>query len=205
MLPTLLLVLLGVAAPATLPAEANDDVETVAAWLTGDFSSAEQAVEDGRYFAIELHVRPIWVGREDGPWLYVEQAAAQAVERPYRQRVYRILANEAQVASVVYTLPGDPLRFAGKYRTPEACDVLSPDDLVLREGCTVYLTREGNAFVGATRGAGCRSTLAGAAYATSEVALLADEITSWDRGYDQDGTQVWGAEAGPYVFKRLEP
>jgi hypothetical protein len=27
-------------------------------------------------------------------------------------------------------------------------------------------------------------------------------MESWDRGYDVDDRQVWGARTGPYVFER---
>ena len=60
------------------------------------------------------------------------------------------------------------------------------------------------AFYGATRENDCESSLRGASYATSEVRLFADAMHSWDRGYDADGVQVWGATAGPYEFLRLE-
>ncbi len=179
-------------------------VATAATYLTGDFTSSAQAEADDRYFAIELHVRPIWQGRDDGPWLYVEQAAARAVERPYRQRIYRVAATEdGRVVSYVYTLPGDPLAYAGAYRAVEKFDELSPDDLTLRDGCGVYLTQEGQSFVGGTEGKGCASTLGGASYATSEVTLNRDQLQSWDRGFSADGEQVWGAEAGPYLFERM--
>ena len=39
-----------------------------------------------------------------------------------------------------------------------------------------------------------------AAYATSEVVIIPGRIESWDRGFDADGNQVWGAASGPYVF-----
>ena len=62
-------------------------------WMTGSFSSASQAsAAPDDYFDIRLYMVPIWDGRADGPWLYVEQAAASALERPYRQRVYQVFA-----------------------------------------------------------------------------------------------------------------
>ena len=27
-------------------------------------------------------------------------------------------------------------------------------------------------------------------------------LTSWDRGFDSNDKQVWGATSGPYVFKK---
>ncbi|MCD7466643.1 hypothetical protein HAX54_003554 [Datura stramonium] len=42
----------------------------------------------------------------------------------------------------------------------------------------------------------------GATYCTSELAVLKNnEIHAWDRGYDDDGNQVWGVKGGPYEFK----
>jgi len=64
---------------------------------------------------------------------------------------------------------------------------------------------KGDHFEGGTVGEGCESTLSGATYATSEVTLDASTLESWDRGYDAEGTQVWGATAGPYVFDRKTP
>ena len=187
---------------ATRPA---GDVEVLADWLSGDFTSAEQAANDPRFFEITLRVRRIWATRDDGPWLYVEQAAAAAPDRPYRQRVYHVArADDGRLVSRVYTLPGDPLDFAGAWRDPARLDAVSPDDLTRRDGCAVYLTRDGDRFAGGTEGRGCESTLGGAAYATSEVAVFADRLESLDRGYDEAGGQVWGSEVGPYVFRRTD-
>ena len=52
--------------------------------LVGSFSSAAQADADSNFRAIDLHMVPIWTDRTDGPWLYVEQAVAEARDRPYQ-------------------------------------------------------------------------------------------------------------------------
>ena len=71
-----------------------------------------------------------------------------------------------------------------------------------REGCTVHLRREGDAWRGSTHASDCNSTLNGAVYATSEVVVTAASLTSWDRGYDKAGKQLWDAVKGAYVFDR---
>ncbi|MEM7186827.1 MAG: chromophore lyase CpcT/CpeT, partial [Bacteroidota bacterium] len=92
----------------------------------------------------------------------------------------------------------------GKWRTPEAFDSISPNDLELREGCAVILQRVGDQhFAGQTNSDRCKSTLRGASYATSKVTILSDRIESWDQGFDSEGVQVWGAEQGGYVFDRI--
>ena len=198
--------------------QASDEqsLELLAQWMTRTFSSEAQPVRDPEnYYNIRLVMMPIWEDRADGPWLYVEQAAASALDRPYRQRVYQLQCNrsssengkhgEETLASVVYTIPDDPLRFAGAWRKPGLFDSITPDDLSLRDGCTVYLSldAQSSAFVGSTDGTGCASSLGGAAYATSEVSITPIVLTSWDRGFDVASKQVWGATEGPYEFIRI--
>lgn len=41
-------------------------------------------------------------------------------------------------------------------------------------------------------------------YANSQVVVKEDELTSLDRGFDQNDEHVWGSEYGPYIFKKLQ-
>ncbi|MEM6783974.1 MAG: chromophore lyase CpcT/CpeT [Bacteroidota bacterium] len=181
-------------------------VDALADQLTGSFSSAAQAEADSTYFDIRLHAVPIWAERADGPWLYVEQAAASALERPYRQRVYHLSERaDGTLVSAVYELPGEALAYAGAWQTPTQFAPLEPSQLVERAGCAVLLRSDDEGgFTGATHEQDCLSTLRGAAYATSEVEIGPGGMTSWDRGYAANGTQVWGAVAGPYRFDRVD-
>ena len=177
----------------------------LAEWMTGSFSSAAQAESTEGYFDIRLETVRIWEGRDDGVWLYVQQGVADRFEEPYRQRIYHVGQDGERFSSAVYSLPGDPLELAGAWAEPERFDAMAPSDLSERTGCTVFLERQGNRFVGSTVEDRCTSQLRGASYATSEVEVSAEGLTSWDRGYDAAGEQVWGAEDGPYVFLRVEP
>lgn len=173
--------------------------------MTGSFSSEAQAAADESYFNIVLHMKPMWTWRDDGPWLYVEQAVAAAADRPYRQRVYKLEpAGDGAWRSRVFTFD-NPLDHAGAWESGSPLSELAPEDLQERVGCAVVLAwdAETGQFVGATTGNGCASELNGAAYATSEVEIGADRILSWDRGYDATGQQVWGAEKGGYEFLRM--
>lgn len=180
-------------------------------YLSGSFSSEEQHKADAdNFFDIRLHMTPIWQHRSDGYWLYVEQARANALDRPYRQRVYQLVQlGENEFESRVYELPGespaDALKFAGAWKDPRKLEGVSSENLKLKAGCSIFLKRlPDGSFEGATRGNGCVSTLRGAAYTTSEVKLAPDQMISWDRGWDKDGKQVWGAEKGGYIFKRIK-
>jgi len=59
-------------------------------------------------------------------------------------------------------------------------------------------------FEGSTEGNNCQSSLRGAAYVTSKVSISKERIYSWDRGFDAEGHQVWGAEKSGYIFERVK-
>ena len=169
--------------------------------MQGSFDSSEQAAQDSAYYAISLHMYPIWPER--GQYLYVEQALAAMQDKPYRQRVYALRSvGDGVVESHVYKIPGDSL-WVGKWRTPEAFEVLTLSDLEHLEGCEVRLTQVGEGhFSGATGDQSCPSVLYGASYAQSQVDVKPDRVESWDRGFDAEGNHIWGAEKGGYVFLR---
>lgn len=180
----------------------DSDAERLARWLTGRFASAGQAPDD--LDGLHLVLVPIWPERADGPWLYLEQAAANALERPHHQRIHHLVATPEGVRSDIYELPGDPLGMAGAWQNPESFAPLDPRDLLLREGCSIHFSDHNGTFVGSTIDSGCGSPLGEATYATSEVTVTPDTLTSWDRGFDSSGDQAWGATEGPYVFVRVE-
>ena len=189
----------------------GDDYAELCRWLTGLFSSEKQARDDPQMFDIRLTMTRIWPERDDGYWLYVEQARADAVDAPYRQRVYQVVdLGSGEFESRVYTLPGADIqetirRFAGAGKDPSKLADVTPADLKLREGCSIYLKRDADGcFSGSTRGRGCPSSREGASYVTSEVRLSSDVLESWDRGWDESGKQVWGSVQGGYVFRRVD-
>ncbi len=190
---------------APTAAQFEPELTELCEWMTGSFSSAAQAVSDPEgYFDIRLEMVRIWPLRTDGIWLYVEQAAAESLDKPYRQRVYQVFETQpGTYASEVYLVPGDPLRFAGGFADPSRLADLKPAELELRRGCGVFLVRSEGAFVGSSGVGTCPSNLRGAAYAISDITIAADVLTSWDRGYDFRGVQVWGATKGPYVFEKV--
>ncbi|MEX1310019.1 MAG: chromophore lyase CpcT/CpeT [Candidatus Sulfomarinibacteraceae bacterium] len=179
------------------------DLDVLAEWMTGSFSSAAQAAEDPEFFDVDLHITPVWTDRGDGRWLYVEQAVADAPDLPYRQRVYRVTeVAPGLFENRVYTLP-DPGAVTGAWREEAPLDDLSPDDLEEREGCSIVMRRRGNTFIGSTLGWLCTSSLRGATYQTSDVMITPDGMISWDRGFAEDNRQVWGSVVGGTVFDRI--
>ena len=177
------------------------DLKQLAGMMAGEFSSEEQARSDSDYIHINLRMMPVLKSSQDGYWLYVEQAVASADDKPYRQRVYHLyLLDDSTLVSKVYEIK-NPQQYTGGLKDESRLIVITADSLVDRQGCSIYLhKRDKKLFAGSTPGRECLSSLRGAAYATSEVTIYPDKLISWDRGWNKEDVQVWGAEKGGYVF-----
>ena len=199
MRPTIL-AFLSIALCSSLLAQRTRGLESIAVTMEGSYTNAEQARADTNYMEVELEMVRIWGKRKDGAWFYVEQAAADTKDKPYRQRVYHVQeVNDSTFTSDILTIKsGEALQ--GAYKDPVKIDALRADSLDLLEGCTMRLQRRGNVYVGGTNGRDCANTRNGASYATSEVSVYSDRMVTWDRGYNEAGVQVWGAEKGGYIF-----
>lgn len=175
-------------------------LELLKNWMIGSFTSAEQAAQDTDYYDIELEMRRIWLRDAEGIWLYVEQAVAGNKEKPYRQRIYHLQQrDDSTFTSTVFDLDSMHL-FIGAYEDVSRFNGLKPVDAKPLEGCTLLLHWRNGHFVGGTNGADCKNAWGEAVYATSEVDIGPEGMTSWDRGYNETDEQVWGAEKGGYRF-----
>ena len=176
-------------------------------WLTGRFDSSAQSRTQPAYYAIQLTACKVNAPELGEHVLYIEQAQVSAADEPYRQRLYHVEAvlaedGQVEVISSVYNV-NNPDSLVGLCDRLETMD-FTLADVTLREGCAVHLNWQEDHFEGGTRGTECSSTLGGASYATSEVYMNDSEIRSWDRGFDSNDQQVWGATDGAYEFIRQE-
>jgi hypothetical protein len=184
--------------------EQSEDFSQLVNWMTGEFSSAEQAANDSSYYDISLKMTRIWSDKKTGAWIYVEQAVADTPDKPYRQRVYFVREmGDGQFSSDIYMIPEEE-KFVGAWKDTSRFDDITQFDLEYKDGCAVFLNYDGFQYTGQTNIGTCKSSLRGADYATSEVKVLKSVLESWDRGYDEEGNQVWGAEKGPYIFKKID-
>jgi hypothetical protein len=168
--------------------------------LSGSFSSELQSKEDTSYFNISLVMLPIWTNRTDGKWMYVEQAMATKLDKPYRQRVYHLQhPGENTFTSDIYTIK-NALSYAGLQNDKTKLQKLFIDSIELKDGCTVTLLKNNDVYAGGTDGRSCPSDLRGAKYASSKITLKKGELISWDQGFDANDKQVWGATKGGYIF-----
>jgi CpeT protein len=170
--------------PISSLAQRTRQLEELAYTMAGSYTSAAQAKADTSYFA----------------WFYVEQATASSKAKPYRQRVYHVKqVNDSTFTSTILTIKGGE-RFFGAYADPVKLEQIPKDSLETLEGCDITLVRRGRDYVGSTNDRDCPNKRGEATYATSEVTLRPDRMISWDRGWNDAGVQVWGAEKGGYIF-----
>jgi hypothetical protein len=176
--------------------------ELLKKYMSGSFSSELQSRHDSDYFDIRLRMEPIWKASDAEFYLYVEQAMSTALDKPYRQRIYKVVKeSEDHFTSYIYTMNA-PQRFTGKKGSDDVFSMITPDSLKVLEGCEVRLSFNSklNQFEGATADLTCPSTRSGATHTTSKVVITANGMNSWDQGWNDDGAQVWGATKGGYEF-----
>lgn len=204
LLPALLLLLVSCGSCAIRPAvspSAQGRLEAFRKALSGTFDTADQSGADPEYYHIVLHTVPIWTD-SSGVFLYSEEALAATPRQPFRQRIYELEVAGAQLVRRAYLLP-DPARFAGAYRQPARFAALCRADLRENAGCAVYYKQDRQGiYRGHTRKKSCPSELKGASYATSRQSVGNSFIQIWDRGFDKNDAQVWGATQGGYLFFR---
>ena len=187
---------------ATFSAKEQEPFSLLRQFMSGSFSSELQSKNDSDYFDIRLRMEPIWKSSENEFYLYVEQAMSTALDKPYRQRIYRVVKqSDDRFISYIYTMNA-PQRFTGKTGSDAVFNAITPDSLKVLEGCEVTLifNRELMQFEGATADKTCPSTRSGATYTTSRVVIGSQGMNSWDQGWNDEGTQVWGATKGGYSF-----
>lgn len=182
---------------------AQSNLQRLADWMAGTYSSSEQARRDTSYRDISLSITPIWKEKSvKDHWFYVEQAVTSMKNKPYRQRIYHLRqVGRNKYESEVYTLKC-PQLCIGK---PEFVNGLPTDSMEVKRGCSVFLIyNDAGYFEGSTHENDCASELYGASFATSSVKVYQNKLESWDRGFNREGKQVWGAEKGGYLFIKAE-
>ncbi|GLT83901.1 hypothetical protein SLE2022_021650 [Rubroshorea leprosula] len=189
-----------------------DHAKIVSRSLSGEKLSKDQASRDpDHYFNIRNIACPAAEMVDGSKVLYLEQAFSRTPQKPFRQRFCMVkpfpkdLKCDVEVSTYA-------IRDAEEYKN--FCDRPKdqrplPDEVIgdiAEHLTTIYLKRcergKRCLYEGSTPLGGFPNSWNGATYFTSELAILKNnEIHTWDRGYDDDGNQVWGVKEGPYEFK----
>ncbi len=178
-------------------------MEPLLSWLSGDFSSKEQAGYDSRFTSAELRLREIWPGYQGYRWVYAEQYMTLRSIRPFRQRIYRFSpAPDGRILMAELTMPR-AIDFAGAWRQPALLDSLTPQQLSLRHGCEIWLSRTASGeYAGHTRVGHCATDFGGASTLVQHIWIGPNSIRLLDRAYDNQGGSRWGSPGEGYVYLR---
>jgi hypothetical protein len=180
-----------------------DSKEELTELLTGSFTSAAQAQQDTQYAPLNLHIVPVWK-ELTGNWFYAEQSKVTKPAQPIKQRMYRVVQLSSERFKILEYTFRNPQVFAGKWKTPTFFDEYPEEIVRIKEGCGIFLNRKSfKHYEGETFGTDCFSDLQGADYMTSQIEIWNDMIKRWDRGWNEEETQVWGPVDGPYSYVRM--
>ncbi|KAL0354913.1 UNVERIFIED_CONTAM: Chromophore lyase CRL, chloroplastic [Sesamum radiatum] len=189
-----------------------DHTRIVADSLAGEKFSREQASRDPEnYFNLRWLSCPAAEMVDGSRVLYFEQAFWRTPHKPFRQRFFMVKPCSKEMKCDV-ELSTYAIRDSEEYRN--FCDRSKdqrpqPEEVIgdiAEHLTTIYLKRCDRGkrclYEGSTPPDGYPNTWNGASYCTSELTVLKNsEIHTWDRGYDNDGNQVWGVKGGAYEFK----
>lgn len=176
----------------------------LAVWMEGSFSNHEQAQQDTSYFDSQLHVKRIWNKRKNEYWFYMEQSVVNFTERPYRQKVLRLVRKNADTIECKMFEIQFAIRFAGEWKKDNPLSGLAPDSLQERIGCSIFLlwNKQSKSYDGTGKNNTCIGDLRAATYTTTDLTILSDTFIFWDRGWSTKGVVVWGIPNGGYKYKR---
>ncbi|KQJ88387.1 chromophore lyase CRL, chloroplastic [Brachypodium distachyon] len=189
-----------------------DHARAVADALSGEKFSREQARKDPEnYFNLRMLTCPATEMVDGSGVLYFEQAFWRAPEKPFRQRFYMVKPCPKEMKCDV-ELSSYAIRDVEEYKNfcdrpkdqrPQPEEVIAD---IAEHLTTIHLSRCGRGkrclYEGSTPSGGFPNNWSGAAYCTSDLSIHKNgEIHIWDKGFDDEGNQVWGTKAGPYEFK----
>ncbi|MEX0269878.1 chromophore lyase CpcT/CpeT [Leptolyngbyaceae cyanobacterium UHCC 1019] len=197
------------AEPATKPANTlAQQAKEVATLLIGKMDTSAQAIANSKAPNVQMTTCRIGLFTNAEPqsiFLYQEQAMSTSLDKPYRQRFLQISPSPlSQSVRSRSFKPTDPTRWSGFCNvTPSLERTVNLSDLGTPI-CNVFLKQVGTGYLGNTPPDGCPANIRGAIRITNHIELSLAGMNTWDRGFDAQGKQVWGAKTESYQFRRKE-
>ncbi len=193
----------------------SQELVALANYLAGEFDNREQASSEPVWYVhLRLWQRPVSLLWSDSLTLFAEQSNVLDLDKPYRQRIMRVMqAQDKQAAlQVQYYMFKDPSAFSGAGSNPDLLHALKTDQLELLPGCVLNVTNQQTAFNSYLFTATplpqqkCCFTYRGN---TIQVSLgfeaAPNEFKSFDKGIDPTtGNAIWGAMMGPYCYTKRQ-
>lgn len=189
-----------------------EQVEEVAAHLVGVMDTATQATNNAEKVEVRMTTCRVSlaetnssINTSDAIFLYQEQALAQSLDKPYRQRFLRLAPSANNRAIESQSLkPINSQSWIGFCNQPQEQRIVSISTIV-DANCSVFLLPVEDIYVGKTQPGGCPTNFRGAVTITNTIILHSEGMDTWDRGFDEQGNQIWGAQNEAYQYRWQEP
>ncbi len=192
----------------------EQQAEEVAALLSGKMDTSAQAIANPKAPNVQMttcRIELVNPADSESIFLYQEQAMSTSLDKPYRQRFLEISPSPlSQSVRSRSFKPADPTRWAGL--CDSRSDPFTNRAATLRQSttlndlgtpvCNVFLKQVGTSYMGNTPIDGCPANVRGAVRITNHIELTPTSMNTWDRGFDAQGKQVWGAKTESYQFRR---
>jgi hypothetical protein len=185
----------------TPPSLAHPEVDRAAQHLIGSMDTAQRAAQNPKVSNVTMTTcrATTPTANPDIIYLYQEQALSQELAKPYRQRILELSWQpfSQTVRSRAFKLnnPSTVVNFCN--RTDRT--IAEPDFPAAI--CSVFLKPTPTGFVGTTPADGCPTTARGAVRIRNRIELHELGMDTWDRGFDAQGKQIWGAKTESYQFR----
>ncbi len=184
-------------------AQTVNHVEEVVSHLVGVMDTSAQAEVNPQRVKVQMTTCKLELkGEVDSIYLYQEQALAEKLNQPYRQRILHLIdLEDGQVESKSYKLTNEK-QWIGFCNQPASSRMLNKSDLG-DSVCSVFLRPVITIYIGETPPEGCPANVRGAVKITNKIILHKLGMDTFDRGFDAEGNQVWGAVNDSYQFRWL--
>lgn len=192
--------LLSISSAQAVPIE--EQVQSVVSHLVGVMDTSTQAANNPKKSNVRMTTCKITITQApNSVYLYQEQALTQKLDKPYRQRILQIKpsSDNNTIESKSYK-PQHPETLIGLCNKPETERILNLTDIG-ESVCSVFLKPSQEGYTGETPPQGCPANVRGAVRITNTIILRSDGMDTWDRGYDAQGNQVWGADGESYQYR----
>lgn len=184
----------------------EQQVEEVVQYLTGVMDTSAQAATNSRLSDVRMTTCRVTLQgaslQHNAVYLYQEQALSSDLTKPYRQRFLQISPSTySQTVRSLSFRPLSPKSLIGLCNQPEVDRVVQASALG-QPVCQVFLKRSGESYAGRTPIDGCPANVRGATRITNQITLHKTGMSTWDRGYNEAGKQVWGAKTESYQYRK---
>lgn len=179
-----------------------DHRDAVASRLEGVMTTSVHLKDDTPAIEVKMTTCRVTVPQsQDSVFLYQEQGIVGSLDQPYRQRFLEIAASD-EIDNVVYSRSYKPDSLEQWINFCSSANKTVSKSSLGGLVCTVTLKPFLSIYSGTTPPEGCPAAVRGAVTITNRIILHQDGMDTWDRGFDEAGNQVWGAEDKAYEFRK---